>query len=302
MNYTFTKIETEKIVGHFGQRFYEKMLDDLRFYTQKWQLEIIEVVDYFSVNCIFICTSKTLGEVVLKIGNPEDSVLAEAQTLKEYDGRRLCRLFDFDTVRGGILEECIRPGTRLREEKSLEKRLSVFSELFNGLHIAPRDVTVYPTYFDWVSRITNYMQKESEHRTLYLLMEKAKSICSSLCKKYPQKLLLHGDLHHDNLLRGTDNHYKIIDPKGVVGDPIFDIPRFILNEFYDAETLSYDFYKTHVEKVAKILEKSLFIPEDTIKKCVFIETALANCWNVESREPPDLEAVLYAEAVMGNMR
>jgi streptomycin 6-kinase len=29
------------------------------------------------------------------------------------------------------------------------------------------------------------------------------------------------------------SRYTIIDPKGVIGDPVFDISRFILNEFHD---------------------------------------------------------------------
>lgn len=75
----------------------------------------------------------------------------------------------------------------------------------------------------------------------------------------------------------------IIDPKGVVGDPIFDINRFILNEFNAHEKISFEYYHKHIEMITNYFEKSLNIPVDVIKKCLFIETAMANCWNVESR-------------------
>lgn len=67
-------------------------------------------------------------------------------------------------------------------------------------------------------------------------------------------MLLHGDFHHDNILLGNDGEYIIIDPKGVIGDPVFDIARFILNEFDDEITT--ELYKK-INHIISILEKNL---------------------------------------------
>lgn len=114
-----------------------------------------------------------------------------------------------------------------------------------------------------------------------------------------KKLLLHGDLHHDNILLGENNQYRIIDPKGVIGDPIFDIPRFILNEFYGLDDVPYDIYSSHVETISSYFQKSIGVPMDVIQKCVFVETTMANCWNVENNEEPNMHYVRYAEAMIG---
>ncbi len=297
--YSFKQDEVQKIIEHFGNPFYERLLKNLDRYAAKWELDILHFIDYYSVNCIFVCQSKRFGEAILKIGNPSNGVSTEVNALKEYNGFRFCRVFDADVENGIILEEYIKPGSRLREVQSLEDRLCIFSELYNGLHIPPQQPEIYPRYFEWVSGITEYMRQREDYKELYRYMKKAKDICSELCAMYPPKMLLHGDLHHDNILLGKEGRYRLIDPKGVIGDPIFDIPRFILNEFDDDDNnISYDDYSKRVEKIAAYLGDSLAVSPKTIKKCLFVETAMANCWCVESGEAPDMNPVVYTEHVM----
>jgi len=298
MAFRFSQNETNNILKHFGQVFYDRVVNCLEVYSIKWKLDIEEFIDYYSVNCIFICRSEIYGPAVLKIGNPSNEVCTEVNLLKEYNGSCFCRVFDWDVDNGVILEERINPGIRLREEQSLEKRLSVFSNLFNGLHIQSYKSELYPTYYGWVSRISEYMSKREDYKELYKLMLKAKDMCASLSVDFSRKMLLHGDLHHDNILLGVNDKYRIIDPKGVVGDPIFDIPRFILNEFYGKDYVSYDFYSKHIEKLICYFQKSLNVPIDIIKKCIFIEMTMANCWNVESNEEPEIHYVLYSETMI----
>ncbi len=296
MCYCFRPNEAKKIVERFGKDFYGKVLKDIEFYSSKWKLEIIQLIDYFSVNCLFICRSGYYGDAILKICKPCKEVLTELNTLREYNGRRFCKVFDSDIENGIILEELIYPGVQLRDEKILEKRLSVFSSLYNQLHIEPFSMELYPTYTQWVSRITEYMSRREDYRELYLYMEKAKEICLSLDLKYSKKMLLHGDLHHDNILLSNNGEYKIIDPKGVVGDPIFDVPRFILNEQDDTLPSHQNYLKTG--KIIDFFEKSLNIPSKVIKQCFFIEMAMANCWEVESGSALNLDSVAMAEAIM----
>ncbi|MDT8719175.1 aminoglycoside resistance protein [Clostridium sp. 19966] len=296
MAYEFNEFESDKIIEHFGKDFFDKVQRDIKFYSNKWELEILELVDYFSVNCIFKCISKKFGAAVLKINTPCREVFTEFNALREYDGKRFCKVFDSDIENGIILEECINPGMRLREEQSLEKRLNVFSNLFNGLHIQPKNASLYPTYIEWVTRITQYMSNREDYKELYLYMKRAESICLQISEVYNKKMLLHGDLHHDNILLNNDGKYKIIDPKGIVGDPIFDIPRFILNEYEEHISAEKNYEK--VCTIINSLETSLGIPNKIIKQCYFIEIAMANCWDVEDDGKPDIQSVIMAETIM----
>ncbi|SDM77957.1 Aminoglycoside/hydroxyurea antibiotic resistance kinase [Paenibacillus sp. yr247] len=299
--YSFKQNEIENIINHFGKDFYEKVLKDIEVYADIWTLTSFQLIPSYSAKLVFKCFSKNFGSVVLKIGkSSSEEIVTEFNTLFQYNGRRFCRVFDADIENGVILEECVQPGNPLRNESSLDKRLSVFCSLFEGLHIPPARAEIYPTYTEWVDRITEYMSKRQDCKELYLHMKKAKEICLSVSTLYSQKMLLHGDFHHDNILLGNDGEYIIIDPKGVIGDPVFDVPRFILNEFGDEITT--ELYKK-INDIICILEKNFNIPNDILKKCLYVETAMGICWMVEDGSTPEefpnlIKIVAFAETIL----
>jgi len=299
--YCFKQNEIENVINRFGKDFYEKVLRDIEAYADKWTLTSFQLIPSYSANLIFLCYSENFGSAVLKIGNPSyREIFTEFNTLLKYNGRKFCRVFDADIENGVLLEERVQPGNPLRDESSLDRRLSVFCSLYEDLHITPTKAEIYPTYTEWVCRITEYMSKRQDCNELYLYMKKAKDICLSVSNLYSQKMLLHGDFHHDNILQGNDGEYIIIDPKGVIGDPVFDIARFILNEFDDEITT--ELYKK-INHIISILEKNLNIPSHILKQCLYVETAMAVCWNVEDGSTPEeyptlIKTVAFAEKIL----
>ncbi|GIN71967.1 hypothetical protein J14TS2_24420 [Bacillus sp. J14TS2] len=280
--FRFKKNETEEIINRFGEDFHNKVLRDIEVYADKWNLTSFQFIPSYSANLVFKCYSDNLGNAVLKIGNPSfGEIFKEFYTLSEYNGKRFCRVFKDDIKNGVILEERVQPGQPLRAEKSLDKRLAIFCSLYKGLHIPPTQEDIYPTYIEWVDRITDYMSRRNDCQELYGHMKKAREICSSLSALYSQKVLLHGDFHHDNILLGKDSEYVIIDPKGVIGDPVFDVSRFILNEFDDEKDEAT--YKK-INHIIHFFEKELHIPEKIIRQCLYVETVMGVCWCIEDGE------------------
>lgn len=300
-HYAFKSSEIENIVKRFGRNFYYKVLKDLDKYAIKWTLTKFELFQSYSANLVFKCFSEYYGDVVLKIGDPlSNGIILEYNTLREYNGKPFCKVFDADLSNGVILEEYVSPGTPLRDENCLEKRLSVFCDLYKELHKPPAAAELYPTYLDWVCNITEYMSSRHDCKEFYMHMAKAREICLSLSRLYDGKMLLHGDFHHDNILMGSNGHYTIIDPKGVIGDPIFDVPRFILNEFND--DFSPELYKK-IDDIICTLEDKLNIPNDMIKKCLYVETVMGNCWSIEDgatkEEFPELmKSITFSQSIL----
>ena len=52
------------------------------------------------------------------------------------------------------------------------------------------------------------------------------------------QILLHGDLHHWNVLRDAANGWMAIDPKGVIGASCLDVGRFIGNAMGFSESVA----------------------------------------------------------------
>ncbi|WP_268625406.1 aminoglycoside phosphotransferase family protein [Paenibacillus alvei] len=296
----FTQEQIETIVQRFGNTFYEQMLRHIDNYSKKWSLSSLQLIPSFSANVVFTCYSEQVGHAILKIGQPSETIWTEVTTLLQYKGQRFCKVYEADIKNGVLLLERLQPGTTLRDEHSLQRRLDVFCSLYSNIHIAAVEGEKFPTYIGWVERITDYMSQRQDCPELSRHMQRAREICLTIASTYSQNLLLHGDLHHDNMLLGSNGEYVIIDPKGVIGDPVFDIPRFILNEF--EESITENLYEK-IDEIIGVLTKKLAIPNDVIRKCLYVETTMGMCWCVEDGSTPEeytalVQKVAFAEAIM----
>lgn len=248
------------------------MQDKIDYAVKKWQLNHVEVIYGHSAKGVFSAGSKNFGPVILKINRDIPQLESEYQMLSGLSGRCSCKVYAFDKAAGLLLEERIFPGTVLRREASLEKRIQVFLKIFQEIHMPGNGGT---TYLSWLERAREYCRR---HQVAEDVASRAHLFCAEMFEKYPDRVLLHGDLHHDNLLLRTDGSYAMIDPKGVVGPAIMDLPRFILNEL-DTDHACPD--GQHIEEVIRLLGKQSGYPAADIEKLFYMETVLENIWCME---------------------
>lgn len=283
--------------GKCEPSFYKSVMSEINEYASKWKLSCLELIDDGKESCVLKCYSAEHGNVILKMRRNIKVIEDEFNTLVEYNGRCFCNVFDGEVRNGIFLEEQVQPGTELKKVESLDKRLSIFCSLHKKLHIKPTVEENYPTYLDWVSKITRYMETREDYKELYIHIKKAESLCKELFVLYPTKMLLHGDLHHHNILLNSMNEYTIIDPKGVLGDPIFDIPRFILNEMEDE--INQELYEK-IQYIITMIGKQLSIPIRVLEQLFYIEITMAECWNVEDGTIPSMLNVMFAENILNS--
>ena len=67
--------------------------------------------------------------------------------------------------------------------------------------------------------------------------DKAENIFFDIEKMNYRKVLLHGDLHHQNILFNENKGWKAIDPKGIIGVPVMELARFLDNQITITESL-----------------------------------------------------------------
>jgi len=251
------------------------MKDKIGYAVKKWELDCLERIYEHSTKGVFSAESDIFGPVILKINRHIAELESEYQMLAELAGWHSCKVYAIDKSAGLLLEERISPGTVLRRETSLEKRIQMFLQVFHEIHI-PADSGA--TYLNWLEQIRKYC---IQHQVAEDIASRAQLFCAEMFEKYPDRVLLHGDLHHDNLLLRTDGSYAMIDPKGVIGPAIMDLPRFILNEL-DTEHPCPD--RQHIEKVIRCLGRQSGYPAADIVKLFYMETVLENIWRLEDGE------------------
>ena len=265
--YKFTSEEQKSIIDRFSEEFFCKVQNTLISCAKKWHLVINEMIPYLSVNCIFSCHSEFYGEAILKIGYRLIETATEAGVLTDYSGHKYCRIYASDVENGVLLIEMLSPGKSLYHDTDSDQRIKAFAKLYNDLHIPSFGKTNYPTYRGWIERFVKLAINREDIREHG---SKALSLYDDLIQTYNKSMLLHGDLHHNNIISDSDG-YTIIDPKGVVGDPIFDCSRFIMEEFCDSLLpCKQDAVLSFVSK----LGKEIGVPADVLLKCLYIETVI----------------------------
>ena len=65
------------------------------------------------------------------------------------------------------------------------------------------------------------------------LFERAEALYASLVATQAKPVVLHGDLHHWNILRAVREPWLAIDPHGVIGEPAFEVGPWMRNPVGD---------------------------------------------------------------------
>ena len=171
---------------------------------------------------------------MLKLGVPSAGHLADqVEALRVFDGHGSVRLLAADLERGALLLERAEPGGAVAElvPRHDEQATAALIAAGNRLHRpVPADCTLPPLTDDGAS-FAGYLRRfPGEAGPLPRhLVERAGALFDELCASAPTKLLMHGDLHHDNVLRAQREPWLAIDPHGAVGDPGYDCGAMLYN-------------------------------------------------------------------------
>lgn len=272
--------------------------DKLAYATQKWKLTDITIIYEKNGRAVYRAVSKDLGGVILKINSNAKELCHEAAMLKALDENGCCRLYVYEEEPGILLEELIVPGTTLREERDFGKRVEGFASAFEKIHesiICPKQTE---SYLDWLASAKGFCEESVRSGSVEVQailresgllekMQRAYEIGEEMFAGYPERVLLHGDLHHDNILVNAEGGYSVIDPKGVLGPKIFDVPRFVLNEWGYVKGRSVEERKEHLEQAIRLISERLGYPVQDITRLLFMETILASVWCIEDGEEID---------------
>ena len=267
-----TGIQAERFIKKLGAESYNERISIVEKYKKQWELTEIEFQSELSNNnLLFYAVSKRYGKVILKILININGFDNEILALKLFQGEHFCKLYEYSFEDNVYLMERIVPAHTLYESASRNERIRTAGEIFIGLHKTDLPDRTFPTYSEWFEAGKEGTKKRKDCEELFPYLESAEQMLTDICKKYSRNLLLHGDLHHENILKNVNGGYTVTDPKGVIGDPVFDLSRFILDEFRDDLTSE---PKDVVIDFVQKLGDGVGIPCEILLRCLFIETVI----------------------------
>ena len=142
-----------------------------------------------------------------------------------------------------MLLERLKPGTMLAvAEMDRSEHFEIAARIIRQLHETPPPSTHgLPHFNDWVESALRDAQDCDDTRRSHPYLEhfpRVQSMMARLMRPDEPQILLHGDLHHWNILLDAERGWMAIDPKGVIGASCLDVGRFIGNAMGFGESVT----------------------------------------------------------------
>jgi streptomycin 6-kinase len=130
-----------------------------------------------------------------------------------------------------------------------------------------------PSLQEWFSALFD-ASLDTTH-AYYQQLDAAASKAKNLLSDNVEPCLLHGDIHHENILLDAQRVPKFIDPKGIIGDPAYDVANMMRNP--DLE--GFEITKDRILRQAEIFSDILEIDKNRILEYGFVHAWLSCCWS-----------------------
>ena len=215
--------------------------------------------------------------VVLKVVRRPGDEWVSGAVVSAFGGRGVVRALEH--VDGAVLLEQLMPGNSLADlprRGDDDQATAILADVIGRMSpdSAPRNT---PTVEAWGLGFRRYVETR-DRQIPSALLEAAGGVYERLCATQSSRHLLHGDLHHYNVLFDADRGWLAIDPKGVVGELEYEVGAALRNP-YGQPTLftAPDIIRRRAERFAAAL--SMDVPR--LLGWAFAQAVLAAVWLVE---------------------
>ena len=253
--------------------------------AERWSLTL-EPPFALSYNYVAAATRADGLPVVLKLGCPNPELTTEMSALRAFDGPAVCRVLETDAERGALLLERVLPGTPLTTlvAEDDERATAIASDLLRQLWRPPPAAHAFPSVGDWARGLPK-LRERFNGGTGPLparVFEEAEECFAWLLATTIAPQLLHGDLHHDNILSATSTSTRapwlIIDAKGIVGDPGYDLGAFLYNPMPGLLELPHP-QRLLARRVDQLAE-GLGMQRARVRGWGIAQAVLSACWSI----------------------
>ncbi len=256
------------IYGEKGKVWLAQLPELVDHISLRWDLRDLKPVSNLTYHYVLTGFQDDVP-VILKLGLDNEGLKKEAFALQCFAGYGAVNVITAED--GLLLLERAIPGTPLKSyfsNKDIDA-IAITCHVMKKLHQAamPKDHN-FPHIKDWLAAL----DKDWNIPVNYL--QRARVLRAQLLASSDPNVLLHGDLHHDNILQNGDG-WVVIDPKGVIGSPINEIWALVMDMERDIEFIA-NFFKFNLQDVWD---------------WYFVHLILAACWNLEDH----IDAKLFME-------
>lgn len=223
-------IELHDAAGVDWLRRLPSMIDDCE---KRWSLTTMPPIEPLSYNYVAPAIRTNSIDVIVKLGVPNFELRTEIEALRLFDGHGVVKLLDADPDQGILLLERLNPGLPLASLADDEAATSIAIQVMRRLWQPAPSEHPFPSISDWstgLQRLRDHFEGGTGPFPRNLI-ERAERLFEELIGSASDSVLLHGDLHHWNILAAERQPWLAIDPKGVVGEPAYEVGALLRNPY-----------------------------------------------------------------------
>ena len=275
------KNATIELHGPAGAAWLKRLPYILKQCEVRWSLKLESPFPNLTYNYAAPAKGPAGTRWVLKAGYPNPELTAEIEALRRFDGQGAVQLIKADPDLGLILLEELVPGIPLINLEDDSQAASIAAGLMVQLRQPVPNPHHFRTVADWfrgLKRLRTHFQGGSGPFPPELV-ERAESVSGELLASSVADVLLHGDLHHTNILAAQRQPWLAIDPKGVVGEPAYEPSAFMHNPI--PHLMQSRYLKDILHRRADQFSKELELDRSRLAGWAFAQAVLSAWWAYE---------------------
>lgn len=183
-----------------------------------------------------------------------------------------------------MLLQAIIPGFTLKtffpsqDKEATKYAAQVIRELHYGKALTSLDKKSYKA----VPELLSIFDRFDNNQIPIDVIQKSKKLAYNLLNSNQEIHLLHGDLHHENILYDNNVGWIAIDPKGIIGELAYEVSAFINNPFPDllAQNNALEIITDRITIFSNILT----INKQRLISWAYAKSVLAACWSLEDNQ------------------
>ncbi|SLM49777.1 putative Streptomycin 3''-kinase [Nitrospira japonica] len=262
-------------------RIHDNQPPDISYYCDKWTLSFPIRLAQTPTSALFRVT-RLDQQAILKVLTPKGRTLEGngSSALKCFQGPRAVKLLDSDD--GAMLLEHLDGGelSHLVKQGSDAQAAHIICDVLDALHSYAGETPagIQGLHHEFQSLFTRARGEKPDS-----IFRRAAKVAETLIATESNRRLLHGDIHHGNILKSSSRGWVAIDPQGLFGERTYDVA----NSFFNPDEVPHMVgTRERIDLLATIFSERLQVDRLRILQFAYAHGSLSASWHIDDGESP----------------
>lgn len=270
----------------------------LNEYRHKWglsQMQILKSTPAGSIYKVQHGSDSAILKILSSLGQREEA--RGFKVLKHLNGHGAVHIYEMDE-RAALMEVAMAGSLRERFAcKQDFEATHIVCDVLEKLHGVPVEIDFsLPDLETHFASLFAYIQRGGQDPQ----MREGAVVARRLLESQREIVLLHGDIHHDNILYSSQRGWLAIDAKGVIGERTYDVANIFYNPLDQVDLIT---RPEVIESRARVLSERLQLDKTRILEFAMAYGCLSAAWYIEDQQDfsHPLKVAACLQKILGNI-